>query len=286
MFSLRTFLAHTVLSLSLIVPAALLADDKPVVPPKPAADEASLEGVTLQGAIVETMNSNGYTYLLLDAAQGKIWVAIPETLVKVGQSATVAPGMTMHNFTSKTLDRTFASIVFSPGLDKNTTTAAQAAPETKPTKEGSGFDAALRAESKGAGSTVSGGGEANHMGMSTGSAGAIVPSAEVNVNKATGPNSYSVGECFEQGKELNAKTVRVRGKVMKISRMIMGKNWLHIQDGTGNPLKNQHDLVVTTTEEIPEGSVVTLEGTLAAERDFGAGYKYEVIVEDAKIIEK
>ena len=121
------------------------------------------------------------------------------------------------------------------------------------------------------------------MGPSAGSAGAMVPSAEVNVNKATGPNSYSVGECFEQGKELNGKTVRVRGKVMKISRMIMGKNWLHLQDGTGNPLKNQHDLVVTTTEDAAEGTVVTVEGTLSAERDFGAGYKYDVIIENAKV---
>jgi hypothetical protein len=287
MSSLRTFLSHAVLSLILIAPAALLADDKPDAPPKPATAEAPLDGIVLQGTIVETMNSNGYTYLLLDAAQGKIWVAIPETQVKVGQSVTAAPGMTMHNFASKTLNRTFASIVFSPGLDKNATTPGQAAPESKPVQEGSGFDAALRAESKGASNTISGAGsDANHLGMSTGSAGAIVPSAEVNVNKATGPNSYSVGECFEQGKELNAKTVRVRGKVMKISRMIMGKNWLHIQDGTGNPMKNQHDLVVTTAEEIAEGAVITLEGTLASERDFGAGYKYEVIVEDAKIIEK
>ena len=63
----------------------------------------------------------------------------------------------------------------------------------------------------------------------------------------------------------------------------MGKNWLHIQDGTGNPLKNQHDLVVTTAEDAEEGKVITIAGTLAFERDFGAGYKYEVIVEDAKI---
>jgi hypothetical protein len=70
---------------------------------------------------------------------------------------------------------------------------------------------------------------------------------------------------------------------MKISRMIMGKNWLHLQDGTGNPLKNQHDLVVTTTEDAVEGTVVTVEGPLSAERDFGAGYKYDVIVENAKV---
>jgi len=112
----------------------------------------------------------------------------------------------------------------------------------------------------------------------------VVPSSsDVNVNKATGPNSYSVAECFEQAKELNAKTIRVRGKVMKVSRMIMGKNWVHIQDGTGNPLNNQHDLVVTTEEDPADGTVVTAEGVLSANRDFGAGYKYEVIIENAKV---
>jgi len=285
MFSLRKILIPAALSLALTVPG--LAEEKPAAPPTPAATEASLDGVVLHGDVLETMNSNGYTYLQLDTTRGKIWVAIPETQVKTGQTVTAAPGMTMYGFTSKTLNRTFDSIVFSPGLDKGApTTPGQPATEAKPGKEGTGFDAALRAETSGAKPTLQGTGDEGAMGASTGSSGAVVPSAEVNVNKATGPNSFSVGECFEQGKDLNGKTVRVRGKVMKISRMIMGKNWLHIQDGTGNPLQNQHDLVVTTSEESGEGKVVTVEGVLAADRDFGAGYKYEVIVEDAKIIEQ
>jgi len=287
MFALRPFLTRTALALTLITPVLALAEEKPAVPPAQAGAGASLDGVVLQGTIAETMNSNGYTYVQLDTARGKIWVALPETQVKTGQTVTAAPGMTMHNFTSKTLNRTFDSIVFSPGLDKGGPAAGQPASDAKPGKEGTGFDAALRAEGNGTKPALQGaGGDAGAMEPSAGSAGAVVPSAEVNVNKATGPNSFSVGECFEQGKELTGKTVRVRGKVMKISRMIMGKNWLHIQDGTGNPLKNQHDLVITTNEEPGEGAVVTIEGTLAAERDFGAGYKYEVIVEDAKIIEQ
>lgn len=287
MVSFRKTLIHAALSLTLIAPALALAQDKAAESPKPAAVEAALDGVVLQGTILETMNSNGYTYLLLDAAQGKIWVAIPETQVKSGQTVTASPGMTMFNFTSKTINRTFDRIVFSPGLDKSGSGPAQPAAEAKPGKEDSGFHAALQAESAAGRSAMPGaGGESAAMETSSGSVGAIVPSAQVNVNKATGPNSFSVGECFEQGKELNGKTVRVRGKVMKISRQIMGKNWLHIQDGTGNPLKNQHDLVVTTTAEATEGAVITIEGTLAAGRDFGAGYSYEVIVEDAAIIEQ
>lgn len=273
MFSLRKIFVHAALTLTLITPTLVLAEAQPPATKSPAAVQAPLDGVPLRGKIVETMDSNGYTYLLLDASQGKLWIAIPQTAVKVDQEVNCAPGLTMNNFTSKTLNRTFESIIFSPGIEKEAQ-AGQGGTEMK--KEG--FAAALQAEQQGqAGNT------AMSMGPSTGSAGAVVPSSEVNVNKATGANSYSVEECFEQGKELQGKTVRVRGKVMKISRMIMGKNWLHIQDGTGNPLKNHHDLVATSMEDPGDGAIVTIEGTLNHERDFGAGYKYEVIVEDATI---
>jgi len=216
---------------------------------------------------------------LLEAKQGKVWVAIPETTVKVGQEVNCAPGLTMNNFTSKTLNRNFEAIIFSPGLDKAEPAANAEAKsgEAPKTADNGSFSAAIQAEQQG------GAAPAAAMGPSTGSAGAVVPSSDVNVNKASGAGSYSVGECFEQGKALQGKTVRVRGKVMKISRMIMGKNWIHLQDGTGNPLKNQHDLVITSTEDPGENAIVTIEGTLNFERDFGAGYKYEVIVEDAKI---
>lgn len=70
----------------------------------------------LSGKVVETMNAAGYTYLGLESGGKKIWVAIPETQVKVGQNVTCAPGMVMTNFTSKTLKRTFDSIVFSSGI--------------------------------------------------------------------------------------------------------------------------------------------------------------------------
>lgn len=283
MLSFRKVFTHAALALLLTAPM-LAAEEKPTPSPTEAAPAAvMLDGIALQGNVTETMNSSGYTYLLLDAAQGKIWVALPETEIKVGQAVTCAPGMTMKNFVSKTLNRTFATIVFSPGLDQGGASAAQPVPAAPAKgKEGSGFGEALQAEkpAKAAPGTAA---DSAALGTSSGSAGAIVPSTEINVHKAPGPNSYSVGECFEQAKDLNSKTIKVRGKVMKISRMIMGKNWLHIQDGTGNPLKNQHDLVVTTQDDPGENVIVTVEGALSANRDFGAGYKYEVIVEDAKV---
>jgi hypothetical protein len=120
---------------------------------------------------------------------------------------------------------------------------------------------------------------------SGGSSGAIVPFTEIQVEKAAGDNSYTVEEIFTKAKELKGKTVRLRGKVVKFNANIMGKNWVHLQDGTGNPMDNTHDLVVTTEESAANDSIIVVEGNLATEKDFGAGYTYAAIVEEAKIIQ-
>ncbi len=74
---------------------------------------------TIGGEIVETMDSGGYTYVQLTSSNGvKSWAAIPQTQVKVGEVVELNSGMVMQNFTSKTLDRTFATIVFSSGIAK------------------------------------------------------------------------------------------------------------------------------------------------------------------------
>lgn len=82
---------------------------------QPAAS-AVQAGTSLSGRVAETMNSGGYTYVYLDQNGKKTWVAIPQTAVKVGQEVTCQPGMEMKNFTSKTLHRTFESIIFSGGV--------------------------------------------------------------------------------------------------------------------------------------------------------------------------
>lgn len=262
----------TCLVLSLLLTPAFAADQNPAPAKAEPAAAASLDNTALTGTVRETMNAAGYTYLQVDSAAGPVWVAIPEGTVTKGQQVTCLPGMVMENFASKTLGRTFPTIVFSPGLQP--AAAQAAAPVPVPAAAGGDkaagdFSAALQAEA----AAPAGGGAngAELKGESGGSLGAVVPSADVNVHKATGENSRSVGECFAQAKELDGKKVRVRGKVMKVSRLIMGKNWLHLQDGTGNPMQNRHDLVVTTLDEPKEGEVVTIEGVLAANRDFGAG---------------
>ncbi len=119
--------------------------------------------------------------------------------------------------------------------------------------------------------------------MSGGSGGSVVPFANLKITKAKGHNAQTVGELFANRKKLDTKTVTVRGQVVKISMNIMGKNWVHIQDGTGNPKNNTHDLVVTTLDTAAKGDIVTVKGVVEADKDFGAGYKYAVIVEKATL---
>jgi hypothetical protein len=119
--------------------------------------------------------------------------------------------------------------------------------------------------------------------VSGGSNAAMAPFVDIKVAKATGENAYTVFEIFSKSKELNGKMVRVQGKVVKYNPSIMGKNWIHIQDGSGDPMKSTHDLVATSTETATVGDVITIRGKLAADKDFGAGYSYTAIIEEAQL---
>ncbi|HZL97791.1 MAG TPA: hypothetical protein VFB91_03690 [Terriglobales bacterium] len=117
----------------------------------------------------------------------------------------------------------------------------------------------------------------------SGNAKAPAPSEKIKVEKAKGADACTVSEAFEKAGSLDKKTVVVRGKVVKVSKGIMGKNWVHLQDGSGDPGKGTNDLVATTQDDPKVGNVVTAKGTLRKDKDFGAGYKYRVIVEEATV---
>ena len=91
----------------------------------------------------------------------------------------------------------------------------------------------------------------------------------------------TVQEVYQEKAKLNGKHVTLRGKVVKYSEAIMGKNWLHLRDGTGKEPAN--DLTVTTQAKAKVGDTVLVEGTVTLDKDLGAGYKYDVIIEDAKV---
>jgi len=216
-------------------------------------DKSKSPDASLSGKVVETMNAGGYTYVCIEKNGKKTWVAVPEMKVAKGQQIAFQPGQEMKQFVSKSLNRTFDSIIFSGGP------ASQDAPGLP-----AGHEKVAQA--------------------SPGSKSAVSPAEKnIKVEKASGPNSYTVGEIYAKRAALHSKPIVVKGKVVKVSAGIMGKNFIHLQDGTGDQAKSTHNLVVTSDELPAVGDVVTIKGTVFKDKDFGAGYKYTVILENAKI---
>jgi hypothetical protein len=91
----------------------------------------------------------------------------------------------------------------------------------------------------------------------------------------------TVEQIYEQRNDLNGETVKVKGQVVKFNPQIMGRNWIHIQDGTGS--NNNFDLMVTSADSVKAGDVVIVEGTVEINQDFGAGYSYPVLLSNASI---
>ena len=212
----------------------------------PAGVSALHNAKSITGKVAETMNSGGYTYINIEKDNKKTWVAIPQTEVKVGQDISVIPGMTMPNFESKTLNRTFESVIFSPGLVTGTSAGAD-------TAAGSSSAPAKLAEEK------------------------------IKVEKASGPDAYTVAELYDKKAALDNKNVVVRGKVVKVSTGIMDTNWIHIQDGSGDASNGTNDLLVTSDDIPSVGDIVTANGMLVNDRDIGSGYRFAIMVEQAKI---
>jgi hypothetical protein len=119
-----------------------------------------------------------------------------------------------------------------------------------------------------------------HPPIGTGAAASAVTVSEVI---PPAPGGQSVADVWAKRAALAGKTVVVRGKVVKFLAGIMGRNWIHLQDGTGTAKDGSNDITVTTDAQAKPGDVLTATGTLAIDKDFGAGYKYGAIVEGATL---
>jgi len=105
----------------------------------------------------------------------------------------------------------------------------------------------------------------------------------IKVAKATGVNAYTVAEVVTKAVALKDKPVVVNGKVVKYNAGIMGKNWIHLRDGTGTEASNTNDILVTTAAQAKLGDVLTVSGVVRNDKDFGAGYLYKVLIEEATL---
>jgi hypothetical protein len=234
--------------------------NKPASPPAAPAGQAAAAPASANaftGTVAETMNSGGYTYARLQAA-GKedVWIASSEFPAKQGDRLSVGLEMPMENFESKTLKRTFPLIYFVSSVSRDGQSIV-AAPAQGP---GAGLPMMTSHAPSSAATTVE----------------PVAPPA----------GGLSIADLWAQRTAFTGKEVTVRGKVVKVNTAILDRNWIHIQDGSGSAADGTNDLTVTTDADVTLGDTVTIKGVLAVSKDFGAGYAYQAIVENAKIIGK
>jgi hypothetical protein len=204
------------------------------------------------------MDSGGYTYVEFEEDGKKFWAAGPLNHVEVGDLIYLSDAVTMKDFHSKTLNRTFESILFTASIQVGEVGDEESSPvdEPAPTRVPHGHSA---------------------VGPKPVKKIIVTPGS---VKKLEG--GYTVAECFAMKKELKGKELAVRGIVVKFVSRILGRNWIHIKDGTGE--KGSDDLTVTTAESVRVGDLIIVKGIMACDKNFGAGYFYPVIIEDASII--
>ena len=119
------------------------------------------------------------------------------------------------------------------------------------------------------------------MGSEPHQARVITSKADVNVEPCA--DCITITRLLTDRKAYEGKTIKVKGQVTKYNGGIMGKNWVHIQDGTD--YKDGFDLTITTQNTVAVGEIVTFEGKIALDKDFGYGYAYSVIMEEGKTVE-
>lgn len=198
---------------------------------------------SIQGEVLEVRDAAPYTFLRLKTGTGETWAAVTAAPVKKGEQVTIAYSTVMENFESKSLEKTFDKIVFG-------TLAGANAP-------------AARA-------------------MPHGSMGAPTP-APVKVAKAAGSDARTVAEVVGGKTALKDKSVSLRGQVVKANLGIMGKNWFHVQDGSGSAGAGTNDILVTSKDVAAVGDVVLVKGTVRTDVKVGPGYDYAVLIENASL---
>jgi hypothetical protein len=194
--------------------------------------------------VADFIQTPNYTYIQASENGGQYWLAVPRMSPEKGETLYFSKSMEMKNFKSEALNRTFASVLFVQDISQTPPAASQ-----KPV---------------------------NHP--------QVYSQTKRDVNVEPLKDGKTIAQIYEQKNELKGKTVKVKGQVVKYNPHIMGRNWIHIQDGTGE--KDDFDLMVTSPDSVKTGDVVIVEGTVEINQDFGAGYSYPVLLSNAKLKEE
>lgn len=218
--------------------------------PVPARPAVAAVVNTHKGVVKEVIQATGYTYLNVQEGDSTIWMAVTKREIEKGTTIGYTPGLEMKNFTSKELQRTFDSIYFMDSISTGGDSVAAAPSSANPHQTMPGMSTQTKP---------------------------VAGKQDVDIDPVAG--GISIAQLYGDTATHGGQSVKIRGKVTKVNTGILGKNWIHIQDGTET--EGNYDLTVTTQEIAKVGDVVVVEGKITLNKDFGSGYKYDVIMEDA-----
>jgi len=193
----------------------------------------------------EILNTSKYTYLNVTEDGNQFWIAIPKKDVEKGGTYYYRGGLKKTNFKSAEYDKVFETIYLVSDVSKDPSM-----------------------------SDMSSGNPHSHSESAT--------TTDKNTKIDPLPGGITISELYANRKKYEGQTVRVKGRCVKVNNMIMNRNWIHIQDGSSSD-KNV-DLTVTTTDMVSLDEIVAFEGKITLNKDFGAGYKYEIIMEEAHLL--
>jgi len=200
--------------------------------------------------INEKLPASKYVYLKVTEAEEQYWIATRNQDIKIGGTYYYRSGLLKTNFESKEYNKVFEKIYLVSSLipenHRNTTSSVKSDNTKK--EENLIHKEASRAQTE-------------------------------KIIKQKG--SITIAEIVANPQKFEGKTVQLTGKCIKINPNIMDRNWIHLQDGS----KDDFDLVVTSNTFIPEGKIITIRALVSVNRDFGAGYRYDLILENGIIIE-
>ena len=194
----------------------------------------------------EILPTSRYTYLNVTEDGEAFWIAIPKSEVEKGGPYYYRGGLKKVNFKSVEYDRVFETVYLVSGISKDPNMTS-----------------------------LAGGNPHQHMNET--------PATNANTKIEPPPGGITIAELLKNAKKYEGQSVRVRGKVVKLNNMIMNRNWIHLRDASVEG--GQQDITITTTDQVQMDQVVAFEGIIAVNKDFGAGYKYEVIMEEAHLLQ-
>lgn len=213
------------------------------------SNEPVINSVTQKGdartiEVLEVLPTDKYVYLKSKEGDEEFWVAVIKQEVSVGDKYFFKGGLLKTNFESKEYNRVFDKVYLVSRL-------IPVDPQKKDLKN-------------------------NQV---------KVGNSEQNIKAFDGPikhkeGSITIKALTDNPEKYNNKKIQLTGKCVKLNPNIMGRNWIHLQDDTNN----DYDLVVTMDVAVPVGHVVTVSGMVTLNKDFGAGYKYDLIVENGELI--